>query len=242
MAKLWAKRLYNSKQWEQCRDSYIKQAGGLCEICLSKNQITVGEEVHHKVFLTQQNINDPNITLNSNNLQLLCKRCHNEIHERWGSENESTTDDTCFDEYGNLIEKKSVHIVWGAPASGKTTYVKEHKGFYDIVFDQDYIMSALSLSDTRDRSKDTLPFVLDIKDLFIEQIRQRKYKFKGAWIITTMPNKAEREQLARELRAELIHIDTDRETCMERAMADTARQDKQLQINIINKYFERLSL
>ena len=39
-------------------------------------------EVHHKIPLTPENVRDTNITLNWDNLELLCKSCHDEERER----------------------------------------------------------------------------------------------------------------------------------------------------------------
>ena len=33
--------------------------------------------MHHKIYLTPQNINDPAVTLAEDNLELLCQDCHN---------------------------------------------------------------------------------------------------------------------------------------------------------------------
>ena len=41
-----------------------------------------GEIVHHKTELTPDNIDDPNITLNWDNLELLCRFCHAEVHDQ----------------------------------------------------------------------------------------------------------------------------------------------------------------
>lgn len=40
-----------------------------------------GDTVHHKIHLTPDNINDPEITLNYDNLMLLCRDCHAAIHK-----------------------------------------------------------------------------------------------------------------------------------------------------------------
>jgi predicted kinase len=244
MAKEWAIKFYKSKAWKDNRDSYFKSVYGLCELCERP-----GEEVHHKIFLTLENISDVNITMGWDNLILLCKSCHNAQHakaynlhrEKW-RKNPTTANDTAFDSNGDLIESKKVTIVWGAPGSGKTTYVMEHKGKYDIVVDLDYIMSALSLSNTRTRSPDTLPFALDIVARLHKQIAERLYFFEHAWVIVTMPIKADREQLAKELNANLIYMDIDINTCMARAKADTDRIDKLLQFKIINKFYNELQL
>lgn len=58
----------------------MKSVGGLCEDCYKKGKITPAEEVHHIRFLTPQNINDPNVTLNWKNLVALCRECHRRRH------------------------------------------------------------------------------------------------------------------------------------------------------------------
>lgn len=48
---------------------------------MSKGIIRTGEIVHHKIELTPENIHDPDITLNFDNLQLLCRDCHAAVHK-----------------------------------------------------------------------------------------------------------------------------------------------------------------
>ena len=62
------------------RDAYLKSKGGLCEECYRKGKIVPAEEVHHIVFITPDNVNDPNITLNFSNLIALCRECHRRKH------------------------------------------------------------------------------------------------------------------------------------------------------------------
>ena len=81
MAK-FSQSFYNSAAWKKCRSAYIKQAGGLCERCKAKGLIVAGDAVHHKIYITPDNITDPNITLNPNNLELLCRSCHEIEHRR----------------------------------------------------------------------------------------------------------------------------------------------------------------
>lgn len=76
----FAEKFYKSKQWQKCRASYIKQAGGLCEACLKQGRYIPGEIVHHKIVLTAFNINDADVTMNFKNLELLCRKCHGEEH------------------------------------------------------------------------------------------------------------------------------------------------------------------
>lgn len=78
--KDFARSFYTSQAWNDCRSSYRKSVGGLCEICLERGLITPGEIVHHKIPLTPDNINNTDITFSWRNLQLLCRECHAEVH------------------------------------------------------------------------------------------------------------------------------------------------------------------
>lgn len=77
----FATKLYKSSTWQRCREQKYRQAKGLCERCLSKGLYKPGEIVHHKIELTPNNIHDPDITLNIQNLQLLCRDCHAVVHK-----------------------------------------------------------------------------------------------------------------------------------------------------------------
>ena len=83
LAQAWAKAFYKSDAWQSCRRGYIAERkridGGLCESC----QLRLGYIVHHKIILTQRNIQDPDIALNWKNLAYECKPCHDE-HEGHG--------------------------------------------------------------------------------------------------------------------------------------------------------------
>lgn len=78
--KEFAKGFYKSAAWKRCRAAYAKAAGGLCERCLSKGLYNPGEIVHHKTELTPDNINNPAIALSWDNLELVCRNCHAELH------------------------------------------------------------------------------------------------------------------------------------------------------------------
>ena len=82
MARDFAKDFYNSPAWKECRTAYRKQVGGLCEQCLARGIYTAGVIVHHKVHLTPETIQLPEIALSFDNLELLCRDCHAAQHER----------------------------------------------------------------------------------------------------------------------------------------------------------------
>ena len=78
----FAKQFYKSKAWKKCRESYASSVGGLCERCLARGFYTPGEIVHHKIYINSNNISEPSITLNFDNLELLCRKCHGDEHKQ----------------------------------------------------------------------------------------------------------------------------------------------------------------
>ena len=73
-------QFYKTKLWQNCRDEYLKSVGGLCEECKKKGLIVPAEIVHHKIHLNAVNVSDPTISLNPDNLEALCRKCHGDEH------------------------------------------------------------------------------------------------------------------------------------------------------------------
>ncbi len=105
MAKEFAKSLYNSKAWQDCRQSYIDYRvsvdGGMCEECGEE----IGYIVHHTILLTPDNIHDHSVALNHEHLKYECKRCHDkeEYHFKPPQKKRRYT----FDENGAVIMNKA---------------------------------------------------------------------------------------------------------------------------------------
>lgn len=102
--KDFVRQFYKSRQWQECRRSYIASVGGLCTRCLQKGVLTKGDIVHHKILLTPDNINNPDITLNHDILEYLCIACHNDEH--YEEMHGTNTLRWYVDESGNVCEKK----------------------------------------------------------------------------------------------------------------------------------------
>jgi 5-methylcytosine-specific restriction protein A len=93
----FAKHFYHSKAWKDCRASYIMKVHGLCERCEAGGKI-----VHHKIYLNEENIHDPAITLSHDNLELLCQDCHNAEHMKRGAIAKGLR----FDDDGQIVRRK----------------------------------------------------------------------------------------------------------------------------------------
>lgn len=97
MAKVFAKSFYNSKRWKDTQRIYKQMKFGICERCGQPN----GTIVHHKIYLDETNINNPDIALNFNNLELLCQDCHNHEHH---STHKPTVNGLRFNSNGELVK------------------------------------------------------------------------------------------------------------------------------------------
>ena len=87
-------RFYRSDAWKLARSIKFASVSGLCEKCGA-----VGEEVHHVIHLTPENVSDVSISIAQDNLELLCKDCHNKVHGRFSK-------DVIFDADGNPISRQ----------------------------------------------------------------------------------------------------------------------------------------
>ncbi len=243
MAKDFAKQFYRSKEWQKARTTALMRDHYMCQIC----KVNPAEEVHHTIELTPRNINDPDITLNIDRLVSVCRECHFKEHRKKRIEaaqkavHARVVDERgmYFDEDGQM-QKRKIYFIWGAPASGKTTYVKEHKQDKDIVVDLDSIREALG--GERYKWTNLLDLSLSIRDYIYDKIEAEDQMLdaRAVWVIETAPNRQQREDTIQRLHAQEIHIDTDIETCIERARSDPEREDKMYAVAIIEQYFERL--
>lgn len=75
MAKEYAKGFYNSATWKKCQAAFMSSKAYICERCGRPARV-----VHHKTYITPNNITDPKITLSWDNLEALCYDCHGKEH------------------------------------------------------------------------------------------------------------------------------------------------------------------
>lgn len=103
--KEFARSLYHSSAWKNLREFVIRRDKGLCQRCKRHNRFHPGDIVHHINPLTPENIDVASISLNADNLEYVCKQCHEEIHKKigYGALNGTIEEPrVLFDEYGNI--------------------------------------------------------------------------------------------------------------------------------------------
>lgn len=176
---------------------------------------------HHVIEVTTANLNNPDITLNPANISLVHHKCHNQIHNRFG------------------YAIKKVYFVWGAPCSGKNTYINDVKGNNDIIVDVDALWKAITGGEKYFKPDALKTNVFMLRDALLEQIKTRAGKWQTAYILSTEPRQAARDRLCAALGAEDIYIEVDRETALTRLANDPERRNVVDQWSVyINNFFD----
>jgi ATP-dependent Clp protease protease subunit len=131
------------------------------------------------------------------------------------------------------------HIVWGPPASGKTTYVNDNKGDNDVIFDFDNIMRVISGLKPHEKNDGLIEYVLDIRELMINRLKNET-RFDNAWIIVTWVDDDFKSKFEGFESVDYILMETSKEECIKRVNENEDRQTtKDEQIQVIEEWFEK---
>ena len=194
---------YKTKEWERLiaviRQERIAADGflycGHCGKPIVRPYDCIG---HHTVPLTEQNVNDCDIALNPERIMLVHHKCHNTLHNRLGH------------------NARTVYLVYGAPLSGKRTWVSEVQEPGDLIVDMDSIWQCVSGCGRYVKPGRLNAVAFAVHRGLMECVRTRTGKWKRAYVIGGYPLSSERERLCRSLGAREIFIDTPEAVCLER--------------------------
>ena len=213
---------YKSDEWYKLTRTIklerVNESGLIiCEHC--KKAITKPYDCichHYKTYLTEENVNNYDISLNPDNIMLVHHKCHNEIHNKLGYVN------------------REVFLVYGSPLSGTSTYVKSIMNPGDFILDIDNIWECVSNCDRYIKPGKLNSIVFGTRDLLIEMIKMRLGKWNCAYVVGGYPLISERERLIKSLGAREIYIESTKEECLERLKHVEDARDK----NEWKKYIE----
>ena len=89
----FAKAFYKSRAWKETSRAYMESKNYICERCGGAALIC-----HHRKYLSPENIWNPAVSLDWNNLECLCQDCHNKEHFSSGAPDSFLL----FDSKGNV--------------------------------------------------------------------------------------------------------------------------------------------
>lgn len=162
--------------------------------------------LHHKIFLTEENVNDYAVSLNPENIEIVSHKTHNAIHDRLG------------------YIRKEVFLVYGPPLSGVAEYAAENASAGDLVVDMDNIWECISGQERYIHPPRLNAVAFGVRDFLLDCVRTRRGKWNNAYICGGFPLISDRERIQRETGARLVYMETTKEECLQRA-ADLDRQE-----------------
>ena len=210
---------YKSKQWQKLIEviklERVNEDGQLiCWHCKKPIVDKYDAIAHHTIFLTEENVNNSEISLNPDLVKMVHHRCHNLIHNKLG------------------YTKREIFLVYGSPLSGKSTYVSSVAEPGDLIIDINTIWCAVSgCTDSKPPKLNAVVFGL--RDRLIEMVKYRVGKWDNCYIIGGYPLISERERLCKELGAREIFIDTPKEVCLQRL-----KESDTYELSDYSKYIE----
>lgn len=220
---------YRSREWEKFRQVVInertKPDGYVYDEVTNEPILKPYDLIlHHKIELTEENYTDRDISLNPDNIMIVSHRTHNKIHNKLS------------------YSHRQIFIVHGSPLSGKSSWVKDNMNEGDLIIDIDNIWECVSGCDKYIKPNCLKTIVFSVRDNLIDCVKYRKGKWLNAYVISSLPFKNERDRLADQLGARIIHIDTDKETCIKRLYNNPDGRDIKQWISFIEDYFEQYEL
>ena len=216
---------YKSKAWEklltQLKMERVNDSGELiCWHCgkpIIKKYDAIG---HHTIFLTEENVNNYEISLNPDLIQFVHHVCHNKIHNKLSH------------------TKREVFLVYGSPLSGKTSYVESVRDEGDLIVDIDNIWQCVSGCGRYVKPPRLNGVVFKIRDELMNCVKYRTGKWNNAYIVGGFPLSSERERICKEYGAREIFIDTSKEECLERLKFDEERNQSEW-LEYIEQWWKR---
>ena len=115
---------YTSQKWRRVATAYMSSKSYICERCGAPAVIC-----HHKKWLDDKTVHDPEIALSFDNLEALCQECHNAEHGL-------RHDVAIFNEAGELVDVKE--------SEGTKQYQRDRAQIDDVVARAKRLFSVVS--------------------------------------------------------------------------------------------------
>ena len=220
---------YRQQRWRELRKYLIQERSkyGLlyCEHCGKPIIKDYDAVLHHKIELTPQNVNDNNIAYNPDNLILVHTRCHIAIHNRFGGQLKGY--------------QRKVYYVYGAPLSGKSSFVKDNAVKGDLIVDIDRIWECISGQPKYIKPNELKINAFQVRDCLLDIVKTRSGKWNRAWIIEGGALSSDRMRRIETLGAEEIFINTTKDECLKRLYDNPDGRDTEAWAGYISEWFDK---
>ena len=224
------KEFYHTRKWKEfARLIKLERADDdgniICDYCGKPIASSYDCIAHHcNTYLTESNVNDATIAFSPDNIQLVHHRCHNLIHEKFGT------------------KRREVYLIYGSPCSGKSTYLEQVMMPGDFIIDLDLMRQCVSGQPRHTIQPQLRSIVFGMRDYLMECVRYRRGKWQRAYIVGGFPLQAERERICDETGAVEIFIDTPKDVCISNLEKNPNHRDVEAWKGFIDEWWSRYTL
>lgn len=129
-----------------------------------------------------------------------------------------------------------IKIVFGAPCSGKTRYVRNHIGESDMVYDYDALLFALTGRTEHITKKHAAHIpIVQLRRVLVD-LAQAERQIQTFWMICSWPNYYTLNSISG-LQHEKIYIAATKEQCLDHLANDQSRPDKEAWKAVIDDWY-----
>lgn len=212
-------KIYSLARWRKLRMFQLRRHP-LCNVCGG-----AASTVDHIIPIEQGG--DP---WDINNLQTICFQCHQEKRAR----------EAQMAAKGQLSKDipSDITLVYGPPASGKTTYVRNRASYGDIILSLDRMFISLTGLPKYEKPDAILPYAQAAYDAVSAMLCKTTYGVGHVWIIGNYPKKESREMVVSALGADAVLCSASPEECKRRIRKDDTRAPRAAAWDkLIDKWF-----
>lgn len=224
------KEFYHTQRWKEFArliklERTNENGEVICDYCGRPIANPYDCIAHHcNTFLTEENVNNPEIAFNAENIQLVHHRCHNLIHEKLG------------------YKRREVYLIYGSPCSGKSTYLDQVRMPGDLIVDMDLMRQCVSGQPAHVITPALKSIVFGMRDYLMECVRYRRGKWQRAYIVGGYPLQSERERICDETGAVEIYIESTKDQCLARLEKNPNNRDIESWKRFIDEWWSRYTL
>lgn len=197
--------------WQKQRKRVLERDGWLCQVCGAMGWVEPATEVDHILPKALGGTDD------EANLQAICKQCH---AQKTAFE-DASPNAAALPEWlpSPLIP---VTVVCGPPASGKSTWVAERAGKFDLVLDLDAIVARQTGKEIYHASREEVWSGMRVRNSLLAALARPGMRWRQAWLIVTAGTPDAREFWRRKY-GSLVVMPFNVAECLRRIDADARR-------------------
>ena len=118
----------------------------------------------------------------------------------------------------------AIKCIYGAPCSGKSTYVQENATDKDLLFDYDHVRNSITKLELHNQGTEAQREMTNkLRYTFLANAKESEAE--NVFFITTKVSDSVRELLGED--AEYIEMEATEEECLDRLEKDDSRKDKE---------------